>query len=309
MKAVRFHGFGDSDVLVYEDLERPVAGAGEVVVKVAGTSFNPVDAAVRAGILREVLPVPLPRIPGMDMTGTIAEIGDGVTGWNVGDAVVALLPVTGDGAAREYVAVAAAELAAAPRTVDLVDAAALPTVGLTAWQALFDHAGLRAGQRVLINGAGSAVGGYAVQLAQEAGATVVATAGPRSAERVRARGADEVIDYTVTSAAKAVTGRFDVVLNLAFTSPEEIAELIGLVVDDGVLITTTGTDEEAGRGVRATRMFVHGDAAQLAGLVERVDDGRLVIDVAERSTLTGLPDVHRRADAGELAGKTVVAVG
>jgi NADPH:quinone reductase-like Zn-dependent oxidoreductase len=309
MKAVRYHSYGDSDVLVYEDAERPVAGAGQVVVQVAGAAFNPVDAAIRAGFLQQVFPVALPHVPNYDVAGVIAEVGEGVSDWSAGDAVVAFLPMTAPGAAAEYVAVPAEALAAAPRTVELADAAALPSAGLTAWQALFEHAGLRAGQSILVNGAGGAVGGYAVQLAKQAGATVTATASARSTGRVRSYRADQIVDYTVTPLPQAVAGRqFDVVLNLVPTSPEETAQLADLVADDGTFVsTTTPGPEDAGRGVRTVRVFVRSDAAQLAGLVARVDAGDLQIEVAERRPLIDLADVHDQAVAGRLPGKTILA--
>jgi NADPH:quinone reductase-like Zn-dependent oxidoreductase len=308
MKAVRYHSYGDSDVLVYEDAERPVAGAGQVVVQVAGAAFNPVDAAIRAGFLQQVFPVALPHVPNYDVAGVIAEVGEGVSDWSAGDAVVAFLPMTAPGAAAEYVAVPAEALAAAPRTVELADAAALPSAGLTAWQALFEHAGLKAGQTILVNGAGGAVGGYAVQLAKQAGATVTATASARSTGRVRSYRADQVVDYTVTPLPQAVAGQqFDVVLNLVPTSPEETAQLADLVADDGTFVsTTTPGPEDAGRGVRTVRVFARSDAAQLAGLVARVDAGDLQIEVAERRPLTDLAKVHDQAAAGRLAGKTVL---
>ncbi|MFB4276450.1 MULTISPECIES: NADP-dependent oxidoreductase [unclassified Nonomuraea] len=308
MKAVRYHSYGDSDVLVHEEADRPVAGAGEVVVKVAGTSFNPVDVAIRAGYLREVFPLALPHVPNFDVAGVVAEVGEGVTGWKAGDAVVAFLPMTAPGAAAEYVAAPAGTLAAAPRTGDLADAAALPAAGLTAWQSLFEHAGLEAGQTILINGAGGAVGGYAVQLAKQAGATVTATAGPRSLDRVRSYRADRIVDYTATPLPQAVAGqRFDAVLNLVSTGPEETAALVELVADGGVFVsTTTPGPEDAGRRVRTVRVFVRSDAAQLAELVARVDAGDLRIDVAGRRTLADLPAVHDEAAAGRLAGKTVL---
>jgi NADPH:quinone reductase-like Zn-dependent oxidoreductase len=308
MKAVRYHSYGDSDVLVYEDAERPVAGAGQVVVQVAGAAFNPVDAAIRAGFLQQVFPVALPHVPNYDVAGVIAEVGKGVSGWSAGDAVVAFLPMTAPGAAAEYVAAPAEALAAAPRTVELADAAALPSVGLTAWQALFEHAGLRAGQAILVNGAGGAVGGYAVQVAKQAGATVTATASARSAGRLRSYRADQIVDYTAAPLLQAVAGQqFDVVLNLVPTSPEETAQLADLVADDGTfVITTTPGPEDAGRGVRTVRVFLHSDAAQLAGLVARVDAGDLRIEVAERRPLTDLAAVHDQAAAGRLAGKTVL---
>ncbi|WP_245685741.1 zinc-binding dehydrogenase [Streptomyces yerevanensis] len=125
------------------------------------------------------------------------------------------------GAAAQYVIAPAEILAAAPKSVPLADAAALPLVGLTAYQALFDHAKLTAGQRVLVNGAGGAVGGYAVQLAKNAGAYVIATAGPRSSQQVKTAGADEIIDHSTTEVTAAVTEPVDVVLNLAPVDPAQ----------------------------------------------------------------------------------------
>nr|WP_233463207.1 NADP-dependent oxidoreductase [Nocardia gipuzkoensis] len=297
MKAVRYHSYGGSDVLVYEEAVRPVPDAGQVVVQVAGTSYNDADAGLRAGFRQDVVPVTFPHIPNVDMAGVITEVGEGVTGWSVGDAVVAVLPVNAPGAAAEYVAAPAEILASAPRTVELADAAALPLVGLTAWQSLFEHAELEPGQGVLINGAGSAVGGYAVQLAVQAGATVTATAGPRSRDRIRSYGAQRIIDYTETPVVQAVAGqRFDVVLNLAPSSPEENMELANLVADGGAYVsTTTPVPQDVGRGVRAVRPFAYSDAAQLATLVARVDAGDLEIAVAERLPLSELPTVHARA--------------
>ncbi|GAA1540018.1 NADP-dependent oxidoreductase [Actinomadura kijaniata] len=307
MKAVRYHRYGDSDVLVHEEVDRPVAGAGQVVVKVAATSFNPVDATLRSGALREVFPLTLPHVPGIDVAGVVAEVGADVTGWREGDAVVAFLPMTADGAAAEHVAVPAGVLAAAPRTVDLPDAAALPATGLTAWQALFEHAGLEEGRTILVNGAGGAVGGYAVQLAREAGAVVTATASARSAGRIRSHGVHRVIDYTAGPVTEAVGERFDVVLNLVPTSPEETAALVGLVADGGILVSaTTPAPEDATRGVRTAQVFARSDAAQLSELVARVDAGRLRIEVADRRPLADLAAVHDAAAAGRLPGKTVL---
>jgi NADPH:quinone reductase-like Zn-dependent oxidoreductase len=308
MKAVRYHSYGDSGVLVYEDADRPVASAGQVVVKVAGTAFNPLDVAIRAGFVQQVFPVAFPHIPNFDVAGVVTEVGEGVSGWSAGDAVVAFLPVTGPGAAAEYAAVPAEALAAAPLAGELSDAAALPSAGLTAWQSLFEQAGLKAGQSVLVNGAGGAVGGYAVQLAKQAGATVTATASARSTGRLRSYGADRIIDYAVTPLPQAVAGQqFDVVLNLVRTSPEETARLAGLAADGGAFVSTTFPDlDDAGRGVRVVSVFARSDAAQLAELVARVDAGDLKIDAAERRPLTDLAEIHDQAAAGRLAGKTVL---
>ncbi|MBP2368540.1 NADP-dependent oxidoreductase [Pseudonocardia parietis] len=309
MKVVRYHGYGDSDVLIREETGRPRPGAGQVSVKVAATSFNPVDVAIRAGYLQGVFPVAFPHVPGIDVAGTVAGLGDGVEGWSVGDPVVAFLPMNADGAAAEYVLAPAEALAAAPRTIDLVDAAALPVGGLTAWQSLFELAELKPGQSVLVNGGGGAVGGFAVQLASRAGAVVTATASARSADRLRGYGVDRIIDH-LDHASSPVTadGRpFDVVLNLVTTTPEQTAGLVGLVSDGGALISTTTPPPEApGRGVRTARVFVRSDAAQLGELVARVDRGELRAHVADRRPLAELAAVHAEAEAGRLRGKTVL---
>ncbi|SDF83492.1 NADP-dependent oxidoreductase [Klenkia brasiliensis] len=311
MQAVRFHEFGTPDVLRLEEVPLPAPGPGEVRVRVAATSFNAVDGNIRLGAMQGPFPVALPHVPGADLAGTVDALGEGVTGWSVGDRVVGFLPMVPDGASAEQVLAPAEVLAPAPAAVPLVDAASLPTVGLTAWQALFDHGGLTAGQRVLVVGAGGAVGGYAVQLAAAAGAHVVATASPRSRDAVLAAGAAEVVDRTGADLATAVTEPVDLVLNLAPLEPDAFAALAGLVRDGGAVVSTTvwmpaPTDEA--RGVRGVDVYVRSDAAQLAELVARVDRGELRVAVAERVPLARLADVHARAARGELPGKVVVTV-
>ena len=311
MKAMRFHEFGAPDVLRYEDVEQPSPGAGEVRLRVAATSFNGVDGGIRGGYLQGPFPVRLPHTPGIDVAGKVDALGVGVENVTVGDAVVAFLPMTAPGAAAEFVIVPTELLAAAPTSIPLPDAAALPMVGLTARQALFDDARLQEGQRLLINGAGGAVGGYAIQLAKRAGAHVIATASARSAERVRSAGADEVIDHTDNTVGDAVAKPVDVLLNLAQIAPENLVALAALVKDGGVVVNTVPTidtpaDEE--RGVRAVGVFVRSDAEQLSRLVALVDGGELRVDVAERFPLAELADLHAKADAGDLSGKVVVVV-
>jgi NADPH:quinone reductase-like Zn-dependent oxidoreductase len=312
MKAVRFHEFGGPDVLRYEDAEQPVPGAGQVRLRVAATSFNGVDANIRGGNMQGPIPVELPHTPGVDVAGTVDALGAGVDSLAVGDQVIGFLPMTGTGAAAEYVVAPAEALTAAPTTVPLADAAALPAVGLTAWQALFEHAELTAGQRVLINGAGGAVGGYAVQLAKNAGAHVIATAGPRSSTRVQNAGADQVIDHTTTEVTTGVTEPVDVVLNLAPVDPDQLGALVTLIRDGGTLLNTTvwmpaPADDE--RGVKGINVFVRSDAGHLAQLVSQVDAGRLRVEIAERVALADLPALHARAATGDLpSGKITVTV-
>lgn len=311
MKAMRFHDFGDPSVLRYEDVEDPAPAPGEVRVRVTATSFNGIDAGIRGGGMQGPFPVVLPHVPGVDVAGVVDALGEGVTGPEVGAAVVGFLPMVADGAAAELVVVPAAVLTAAPVGIPLADAAALPSVALTAWQALFDLADLRAGQRVLINGAGGAVGDYAVQLAAQAGAHVIATASPRSIERVRSAGAEEVVDHTTGPVSASGIGPVDVLVNLAPVDPPELVALAGLVRDGGIVVNTTvwmpAPSDEA-RGVRGVDLFVRSDAEQLARIVALVDRGDIRVDVARRVPLAELATVHADAARGAISGKVVVLV-
>jgi NADPH:quinone reductase-like Zn-dependent oxidoreductase len=307
MKAVRFHEFGGPEVLRYEDVDRPRPAAAQVLIRVAATSFNPVDAAIRSGFLQQVFPVALPHTPGIDVAGTLAEIGEGVAGWSVGEAVVGFLPMTEDGASAEFVLAPAELLTGAPTSIPLVDAAALPSASLSAWQALFEQADLKAGQRVLVNGAGGGVGGYALQLAKQAGATVIATASPPSKDTVEALGADRIVDYTATAVTEAISEPVEVVLNLVNAPESDLAGLTDLVSDGGVLVSTTSpVRDDPGRDVRSVRLFVRSDAGQLATVVERVDSGELRVDVSERFPLSEIARVHELGEAGKFRGKVIL---
>jgi NADPH:quinone reductase-like Zn-dependent oxidoreductase len=311
MKAVRFHQYGDPSVLTYEDVEQPTPGPGEVSIRVAATSFNGVDANIRAGNMQGPIPVALPHTPGLDVAGTVESVGADVDGVTIGDRVIGFLPMNGTGASAEFVLAPADVLAPAPQHLPLRDAAALPLVGLTAWQALFDHGRLEAGQRLLVNGAGGAVGNYAVQLGKLHGAHVIATASPRSSERVRAAGADEVIDHTNSEVVGSVTEPVDILLNLAPIEPEQFAALATLVRPGGIVVNTTvwmPAPADESRGVRGVDLFVRSDAGQLAQLVELVDGRDLRVEVTDRVDLADLADLHARAAAGELSGKAIVVV-
>ena len=307
MKAICFHEFGSPDVLRYEDVEQPVPGIGEVRLRVAASGFNPVDAGIRGGYLQGPFPVVLPHIPGIEVAGTVDALGDGADQFQVGDEVIGFLSMVTGGAAAEYVVARADILTAAPTSSPLADAAALPMVGLTAHQALFDHAALTAGQRVLINGAGGAVGGYAVQLAKHVGAYVIATASPRSKERARSAGADEVIDYTTTEVT--VAEPVDVLLNLARITPDDLVALVAMVRPGGVVVNTVPTIPTPGddeRGVRAVSVFVRSDTQQLSHLVDLIERGHLRINITERVPLPQLAALHATAESGEISGKAIV---
>ena len=183
----------------------------------------------------------------------------------------------------------------------------MPTAALTAWQALFEHAEVRAGQRVLVNGAGGGVGGFAVQLAKRAGAVVVATASPRSRDSVQAFGADQIVDYTATTLADANLDPVDALLNLVMTSELELAGVSGLVAPGGVVVSTTAPAvDDARRNVRGVQMFVRSDAEQLGAIVDRIDAGALRVNISARYPLSEIGLVHQLAGSGQLRGKVVL---
>ncbi|MCZ2850519.1 NADP-dependent oxidoreductase [Modestobacter sp. VKM Ac-2978] len=313
MKAVRFHEVGGPEVLRYEDVEQPVPGAGEVRVRVAASAFSAADAGMRGGFLP--IPIQLPHVPGYDVSGTVDALGDGVGGTTgegglqVGDAVIGFLPMERDGGAAEYVIAPAEALVPAPVKVPLPDAAGLPSVALTAWQALFDLGELTAGQRVLVNGAGGVVGKYAVALAKRAGVHVVATASPRSSAAVHAAGADQVIDHTTTDLLDAVEEQVDVLVNLAPIDPDRFTALVALVRDGGKVVSTTAfmaTPGDESRRVSAATVFVLPNRDRLTELVSLVDSGDLQVEVTRRIPLTELPALHAEAAAGPIEGKVVV---
>ncbi|HEX3811697.1 MAG TPA: NADP-dependent oxidoreductase [Mycobacteriales bacterium] len=308
MKAVRFHEYGGVETLRYEDVEQPTPGPGQVLVRVAATTFNPVDATIRSGVVEQIFPVSLPHTPGLDLSGTIAELGAGVQGLAVGDKVVGFLPMTAPGAAADYVVAPAEVLAPAPTTIPLADAAALPVAGLTAYQALFEQGGLKAGQRILVNGAGGGVGSQVVQLAKQAGATVIATASARSADAVKANGADVVVDYTATPVAQAVTEPVDLVVNLVPGAPADIGQLTRLVVDGGAAVTLAPIplDDDPDRGVRWAFFNVRSDAAQLAELAGMVDKGELTLDIGGRYPIADSAAVQADGQAGKLRGRVLL---
>ncbi|GAB3611257.1 NADP-dependent oxidoreductase [Humibacter ginsengiterrae] len=307
MKAVQFHEVGGPEVLRYDDVEQPNPGAGQVRLRVAASAFNPADAGMRAGAMP--VPIELPHVPGYDVSGTVDAVGEGVDEVAIGDAVIGFLPLERNGGAADYVIAPAEAVVAAPTSIPLADAAALPSVALTAWQALFDDGGLEPGQRVLIVGAGGAVGKYAIQLAKRAGVYVIATASPRSIDLVRAAGADEIIDHTDTDLLAAVDEQVDVLLNLAPIEPEQLTAYVAAVRDGGVVVNTIpplATPGDGARGVRASTVFVRPNRERLAELVSLVDAGALVVEVTRRIPLTELPALHAEAAAGLVAGKVIV---
>ena len=207
MKAIRIHEFGGPEVLKYEDIPEPQPGPNEIQVRVIAAGVNPVDWKIRRGGMK----LPLPMTLGFDVAGIVNAVGSDDGGFHPGDSVYAKVAPPHGGYA-EYALADVSHTAIKPKSIGFVEAAAIPTAGLTAWQSLFDIAGLEKGQSVLIHGAAGGVGSFAVQFAKWKGAHVIGTASAGNAEFLRSLGADEVIDYK-TKRFEDVVHDVDVVLD------------------------------------------------------------------------------------------------
>ncbi|MFB0630646.1 NADP-dependent oxidoreductase [Streptomyces sp. AB3(2024)] len=315
MRAVRVHAFGGPEQLVYEEVPRPVAGPGEVLVRVHAAGVNPVDWYGQRGFT--VLPEPLrpewplPYTPGSDVSGVIVETGPGVTGWRAGDEVFGLVRFPGRASAyAEYVVAPAGNLARKPAALGHTEAAAVPMAGLTAYQYLFEHVKVREDDTVLVNGAAGGVGHFAVQLARTAGAgRVVAVASGRHEAFLLGLGADRFVDYTRTAAEEAVRG-VDVLID-AVGGPDG-HRLLPVMRPGGrigaVFPGEYHAERAAAQGVSAGVWQVHPSGEQLAELARLADSGALRAAVEEVFPLAGAARAHARAERGHLQGKIVLAV-
>jgi len=206
MRAVRFHNFGSPEVLVIDSIPRPPSpGEGQVLVRVRAAGVNPFDVGMRAGLLQNRVPITLPAIPGVELSGTIEEVGPGVTNFAKGQAVFSnTVANIGNGSSVEYMLLPANTVAPMPRNLDFDQGASVIHGARTAWSGLFEYGDLQPGQRILIQGGAGGVGIYVTQLAHLKGAHVIATTSTVNVEFARALGADEVIDYTQTNAEEVV---------------------------------------------------------------------------------------------------------
>lgn len=330
MTAIRQDEFGGPEVLHAEQVPVPTPAAGEVLVAVRAVGVNPPDWYLRAGMpdvpahLRP--PLELPLTLGTDVSGVVAAVADDVTGFAVGDEVLALLrfpePMAA-GAYAEYVTAPVGDLARKPASLDHAHAAALPMAGLTAWQFLVevghDHPSpfqearhvpvpLGPGTTVVVNGAGGGVGHLAVQLAVWRGARVVAIASGRHEAFLRALGA-EFVDYTAGRPEEAVSDA-DLVLDLVGgpTSGRFLRSLRRGGALFPVYVAEYDPDEVAAAGVTVSATQVRADGAQLTRLAELVDQGVLRVALDSTFPLAEAAAAHERAAAGHLQGKIVLTV-
>jgi len=301
MKAVVVHQYGGPQVLKFEEYPDPVPGPGEVLVRVAASSVNPIDYKRRAGLTKDFYPLKFPGLIGVDLSGTVAKIGPGVEDFSVGDQVFAMA----DDTYAELCAVKAAILAKVPKGLDLIQAAALPLVTTTGNQLLL-ATGVKAGQTVLIVGAAGNVGRSAVFTAKAGAATVVAGVLKRQIDDAKTVGADQVV-ATDDDAAIASLPPLDAVADTVGGRTAE--KLIAKIKPGGVYASVVELPQNAAKypSVKVVHVFSKFDRKTLEFMAEAVRDGKLVIPISLRLPLSEAAEAQAKAEKGGVGKILLVA--
>lgn len=308
MLAVRIDKFGGPETLRQVELPVPTPREGEMLVSVRAASVNPVDYKIREGKYPAVREDKLPYVLGRDLAGEVESCGPGVTGFAAGDALYALIGIE-RGAYAEHVIVKPHEAARQPRSLDRMDAAAVPLAGLTAWQGLFRHGGVEDGQRILIHGGSGGVGHFAVQFAKARGAFVATTVSTANVAFARELGADQVIDYKTQRFEDEVRD-IDMVFDLVAGETQERSWRV--LRPGGILVSTlTAPPEDKARAhqVRGMRYTVVESCAELAEIAALIDDGKVRPTVSMTFPLREAKAAQQLLEAGHVRGKVALAVG
>lgn len=312
MKGVYYENYGPPEVLRYGDLPTPSAAGGQVRLRVVAASVNPIDWRLRSGEMRYLLPGGFPRVPGYDVAGYIHDGGES-EGLSPGTRVMALLDSMFGGGYAEWAVCSVRSVAVIPDRMTFEEAAGLPLAGSTALQSLRDHGRIRTGDRVLINGASGAVGGFAVQIAKAYGAHVTGVASGESAEYVRSLGANDFIDYHVTDFTQA-DRHWDLVFDAAgksgFRQARRVLEKHGRYVSTEPsmtgLMTSIATLATSQQG---RVMLARSRSQDLEELIRLYSVDQLRVTVDDVLPLEEAADAQRRSESGKARGKVVLRTG
>ena len=301
MKAIVVHQYGGPEVLKFEDYPDPVAGPGEVLVRVAAASVNPLDEKHRAGLTDDYYPIKFPGLIGVDLSGTVAKLGPGVEDFSVGDKVFSMA----DNTYAELCVVKSEVLAKVPQGLDLIAAAALPLVTTTGNQ-LLSATGIKAGQTVMVVGAVGNVGRSAVFTAKDRGATVISGVLKRQTDQAKTVGADQFV-ATDDDNAIANLPPLDAVADTVGRRTAE--KLIAKVKPGGVYASVVGAPQNAAESpsVKVVAVFSKFDRKTLEYMAEAVRDGKLVIPISLKLPLSEAAQAHAAAEKG-VAGKILLVV-
>lgn len=310
MKAAQINEYGDPSVISVAETEKPAIKDGQVLVEVHAASLNPFDTTIRAGYMKDMIPLTFPVTLGGDIAGTVVEVAAGIDNVAVGDTIFGQANVVAgnSGAFAEFAATAAGQVAKAPSNVSITEAAALPLVGVSAIQALTQHIDLKTGQKILIIGGAGGIGQVAIQLAKHIGAYVATTAAGEGIDAVKALGADEVIDYTSQDFTELLS-EFDAVYDTA--GGDEFAKALGILKSGGIAVTMAAQPDEAQAkelGVTAIAQMTNVTSQLLDQLRELVESGVVKPFVGKEFVLDQVQDAFTARESGTVNGKVVLKI-
>jgi NADPH:quinone reductase-like Zn-dependent oxidoreductase len=303
--AIQVHNYGDAQQLKLEQLALPQPQEGEVLVRVRAAGVNPVDWKIRAGWMKDFRPSTFPYVPGADLAGVVEKVGPGVTAFQPGQEVFGQ---SAKGSYTEYAIAAVKTLALKPKTLSFEEAATIPIGATTAWQGLFDHGNLQAGQRVLITGGAGGVGLFAVQFARWKGAHVISTASTKNVDFVRSLGAETVIDYTKTRVENEI---HDVDLVYDTVGGEVLATVWPTLKRGGTLVTIAGQPDEAKArelNARTARFAAQVSSELLSTFAQLIDEGHVKVFVGETFPLSEANKAQELSESGHGRGRIVLQI-
>ncbi len=310
MKAAFYEEFGGTDKIKVGEVDIPELKEGEVLVRVKAAAVNPVDNAVLAGWLSSFLPVHFPAIPGWDIAGVVEDRAFSARRFNVGDEVYAYArrPVVQQGTFAEYIVIPESYLAHKPRNLSFEEASGIPLVGLTAYQSMFDAGNLQPGQSVLILGASGGIGTLGIQLAKNAGATVIGVASQRNHAFMQELGADHTIDYNGTDVGQAVKEIFPEGVDLIFdaASGETLQQSLKALKPSGKLVSILNQGQDLDKSINFQYVFVEPNSAELEILRQQAEAGNLKVHVSETYTLDQAAEALDQIATHHTKGKIVI---
>jgi NADPH:quinone reductase-like Zn-dependent oxidoreductase len=306
MKAIVIHEYGGPGVLKYEDIPRPEPKDDQLLIRVIAAGVNPVDGMIRSGTFNGNRAFPI--ILGGDVAGVVEKVGSKVTKFKAGDPVFAYLSLNNSGGYAQYALVTEREAAPKPKSLTYVEAAAVPIVAMTAWQALVDTAKLSADQTILIHGGSGGVGSFAIQIAKARGAKVIATASTANQDFLKQLGADVAIDYTKQK-FEDVAKDVDVVLDSI--GRDTLARSYGVVKKGGIIVSLVARPKESElekHGIRGTALNVEPSSQELAEIGKLIDDKKIKVIVSQTFPLSEAMKAQEQVATGHTRGKIVLKV-
>lgn len=304
MKAIQIRRHGHAEQMTMATVTRPKASAGQILVKILDAGVNPVDWKIREGYMKDVRPTSFPFTMGQDFSGEVVAVGAGVAGFSKGDKVFGFAA----GSYAEYALATPEGLVHLPASVDPVEAASIPTAGLTAWQIVTDVANLTDGQTVLIHGAAGGVGSFAVQFARQAGARVIASASRDDFPYLQDLGAEQCIDYKSERFEDSVKN-VDVVIDLV--GGDTLKRSYGVVKPKGLVVTTVGPGDDieaSEHKSRVVQFIMRRDAGELEQIGRLVDEGVVKPRVSKIMPLSEARNAENLSQLGHPHGKLILRV-